>query len=113
LGPFGVSLWTEVWSLGHGVYQRTDANVIGRYCSLSERRHTLLGIVQADGWLTTGSTGQTVVHPAARMVGDIEGRLTTLEDRLGLNPEARARLGISVVEYQSKLDAFLSEGGDA
>lgn len=112
LGPFGVSLWTEVWSLGAGVYQPTDANVIGRYCSLSERRHTLLSLVEADGWLTTGSTGQVVVHPAARMVGDIETRLTTLEDRLGLNPEARLRLGITAVEHQSRLDAFL-EGGDA
>ena len=113
LGPFGVRLWTEIWTLGAGVYQPTDLQVIARYCSLSERRHTLLGIVEVDGWLTTGSTGQTVVHPAARMVADIEGRLTTLEDRLGLNPEARMRLGITAVEHQSKLDAFLSEGGDA
>ncbi len=62
--------------------------------------------------LATGSTGQVVVHPAARMVSDLEGRLATLEDRLGLNPEARLRLGITAVEHRSKLDAFL-EGGDA
>ena len=53
------------------------------------------------------------VPPAARMVSDIEGRLATLEDRLGRNPEARLRLGITAVEHQSRLDAFLSEGGDA
>jgi len=66
LGPFGVALWTEVWSLGAGVYQATDANVIARYCSLSERRHTLLSLVEADGWLTTGSTGQVVVQTCVR-----------------------------------------------
>ena len=113
LGPFGVSLWADVWTMGAGVYQPTDLQVIARYCSLSERRHTLLGLVEADGWLTTGSTGQMVVHPAARMVADIEGRLTTLEDRLGLNPEARMRLGLTGAELKTKLDAFLADGGDA
>ena len=47
------------------------------------------------------------------MVNDLEGKLTTLEDRLGLNPEARLRLGITAVEHKTRLDAFLSEGGDA
>ena len=112
LGPIGASCWTNVWTLGAGVYQPTDVNVIERYCALHERRHRLLVIVEADGWLSTGSTGQCVVHPAARMVSDIEGRLATLEDRLGLKPEARLRLGITAVEHRSKLDAFL-EGGDA
>ena len=113
LGPFGIELWTEVWKLGAGVYQLPDFQVIARYCSLSERRHSLLNLVEAEGWLTTGSTGQTVVHPAARMVNDLEGKLTTLEDRLGLNPEARLRLGITAVEHKPRLDAFRSEGGDA
>ena len=113
LGTVGRSCWTNVWTLGAGVYHATDVNVIERYCSLHERRHHLLVLVEAEGWLTTGSTGQVVVHPAAKMVSDIEGRLSTLEDRLGLNPEARLRLGITAVEHQSRLDAFLSEGGDA
>ena len=113
LGPIGASCWTNVWTLGAGVYQPTDVNVIERYCSLHERRHRLLVLVEAEGWLTTGSTGQVVVHPAARMVNDLEGRLATLEDRLGLNPEARLRLGITAVEQQTRLSAFLSEGGDA
>ena len=71
LGPIGASCWTNVWTLGAGVYQPTDVNVIERYCALHERRHRLLVIVEADGWLSTGSTGQVVVHPAARMVSDI------------------------------------------
>jgi len=114
LGPIGASCWINVWTLGAGVYQPTDAYVIERYCSLHERRHGLLVLVEESGsWLSTGSTGQVVVHPAARMVSDLEGRLATLEDRLGLNPEARLRLGITAVEHQSRLDKFLSEGADA
>ena len=113
LGPVGVTCWTDVWTVGSGVYQASDFNVIERYCSLHERRRHLLGLVEADGWLTTGSTGQVVTHPAARMVGEIEGRLVSLEDRLGLNPEARVRLGIAAVEHANRLDTFLAEGGDA
>ena len=113
LGTVGRTCWANVWTLGQGVYQPTDTYVVERYCSLHERRHQLLVLVEAEGWLTTGSTGQVVVHPAAKMVSDIEGRLSTLEDRLGLTPEARLRLGITAVEHQSRLDAFLSEGGDA
>ena len=113
LGAIGRTCWANVWTLGAGVYQPTDYNVVERYCSLHERRHQLLVLVEDEGWLTTGSTGQVVVHPAAKMVSDIEGRLSTLEDRLGLNPEARLRRGIPAVDHQSRLDAFLSEGGDA
>tara|TARA_B100000029_G_C17582550_1_gene960082 strand:+ start:134 stop:580 length:447 start_codon:yes stop_codon:yes gene_type:complete len=113
LGPIGAMVWAEVWTAGAGVYQPSDSYVIERYSSMMERRRHLLDLVEADGWLSTGSTGQTVVHPAAKMVGDLETRLSSLEDRLGLNPESRLRLGITASSLQTKLDAFLSEGGDA
>ena len=113
LGPVGVECWTNVWTLGAGVYQPTDAYCIGRYSAMVQRRHHLLVLVEAEGWLTTGSTGQVVVHPAAKMGSDLEGRLATLEDRLGLNPESRLRLGITAVAHRSRLAKFLSEGGDA
>ena len=113
LGAIGRTCWANVWNLGAGVYQPTDYNVIERYCSIHERRHTLIVLIEADGWLTTGSTGQVVVHPAAKMVNELEGKLSFLEDRLGLNPEARLRLGITAVDHATRLDAFLAEGGDA
>ena len=43
------------------------------------------------------------------MLSEVEGRLGPIEDRLGLNPEARLRLGIAAVEHQSRLDRFLDE----
>ena len=110
LDVYGQDLWVQVWTAGNGVYQTTDQYIINRYCSLSERRKNLLEIVESDGWVTAGSQGQTVVHPAARMVSDLEGKLQSLEDRLGLNPESRLRLGITAVEHQSALDTFLDKG---
>jgi hypothetical protein len=42
------------------------------------------------------------------MLDATDGKLQQMEDRLGLNPEARIRLGIASVEGESKLSAFLN-----
>ena len=113
LGEFGQELWAEVWSFGAGIYHHSDYQVIERYCSMQEQRRQLLQIIEVDGLMSTGSTGQSVLHPAFKAVHDINGRLLNIEGALGLTPESRARLGLSVLEVQSKLAAFLSEGSTA
>ena len=114
LGVYGSALWTDIWRAGAGVYQpSTDCWTIARSCEIAERRRHLLRLGEADGYQAIGSTGQTVMHPAARMGMDLERMMSSHEDRLGLNPEARARLGITLVESQSRLDRFISESGDA
>ena len=105
----GRRLWSEIWEAGRTAYQQTDAHIIERYVSLLVRRRELLDVVELEGWLSVGSTGQQVIHPAAKLVQDIEAKLVPLEDRLGCNPESRLRLGISSVESQSKLATFLQQ----
>jgi len=113
LGEWGAELWSEVWSFGHGIYHGSDYGVIERYCSMQEQRRQLLQIIEVDGLMSTGSTGQPILHPAFKAVHDINGRLLNIEGALGLTPEARARLSIGTIEMQSRLDAFLQEGGPA
>ncbi len=110
LGPVGRRIWAEVWTAGRKAYvPETDAYIIERYSSLHERRAQLLSVLESEGFTTTGSQGQTVAHPAAKILDSVETKLTSLEDRLGLNPEARLRLGIAAVEHKSRLDAFLDD----
>lgn len=112
LGARGAALWTELWEAGGSAYHPpTDRFIIERYCSLHDRRHELLSIVEKDGMISVGSQGQDVLHPAVRALDITEKELKSLEDRLGLNPEARARLGIATIEHKSKLDAFLEGEG--
>ncbi len=111
LGEWGTELWTEVWSFGRGIYHHSDFGVIERYCNMQEQRRQLLQVIEVDGLMSTGSTGQPILHPAFKAVHDINGRLLNIEGALGLTPEARGRLGLTAIEVQSKLDAFLSEGG--
>ena len=108
LGEIGQGLWSTLWELGAGLYMMSDQWVLERLCSLMERRYQLLALVDAEGMMTVGSTGQPVVHPAMKMVDAIEGRLPGLEAVLALTPESRARLGLAAIETKNKLDQFLS-----
>lgn len=110
LNESGRAFWADLWALGQGSYNpQTDRYTVERYASLQQRRHELMAVLDAEGYLTVGSQGQTVAHPAARLLSDIESKLLPLEDRLGLSPESRIRLGIGALEHKSKLDMFLDD----
>jgi len=99
--------WNSIWAVGADAYHTEgDAFIIERYVSLQVRRSKLMAMIEIDGWMTEGSQGQSVANPVARLLLDIEGKLPGLEDRLGLNPEARLRLGLAAAETKSKLDSF-------
>ncbi len=57
----------------------------------------------------TGSTGQTVAHPSAKLVASLDGRIVALEDRFGITPLARMKLGIAVGEAALSLEDLNSE----
>ena len=107
LTPYGLGLWRLVWDYGSKVYQPADSILILRYVDLQERRARLLKDLERDGYFSVGSQGQLVQHPACRILSDVESKLVPLEDRLGLSPESRARLGIATVEAETKLSQFL------
>jgi len=97
-----------LWLGAGSAYNLTDGRVVARYVDLTLRRDSFLATLAAEGWTVTGSQGQDVQHPLARLVEGLEQKLQGLEDRLGLSPESRLRLGLSAVEGQSKLQAFLN-----
>lgn len=96
LGSAGKDVWREVWKAGQGAYHpQTDRYVIERYCALHDRRTELLDAIDGDGLMTIGSTGQPVPHPLLRYVESTEKEMRAIESTLGLNLEARLRLGIA------------------
>ena len=107
-----VELWDTLWRLGVGVYAEAHVPTITRYVHLTQERRHFRAIIKAEGWTVVGSQGQSVIHPIARQLRDVEGKLMSLEDRLGLSPEASLRLGIATAEVKSKLDAFLEATGN-
>ena len=107
-----LQLWTNVWELGgpSGVYNAVaDYQVILRYCQMVERRETFLARLDKEGWTEIGSQGQTVQHPAARMLAETEAKMVPLEDRLGLNPQARHTIQVGHVQAKSALEKWMEE----
>lgn len=62
--------------------------------------------VERLGLVVRGSTGQLVLHPLTKLLGSLETAMRPLEDRFGLNPLARLRLGITMHEAASSLADF-------
>lgn len=50
----------------------------------------------AEAVVTYGSQGQQVAHPLPKRLNELEGLISKLEDKLGITPMARARLGIAL-----------------
>ena len=116
LGRVGAETWAALWELGgpSGVYSpKADVYVIDRYASLVERRAELVDVLSGEGYTTYGSMGQLAVHPAAKVLREVEADMFKLEEKLGLNPTARFSLeglALGVEETKSKLESFLSGG---
>jgi P27 family predicted phage terminase small subunit len=86
LGEWGSELWSEVWNFGHGIYHQSDYGVIERYCSMQEQCRQLLQIIEVDGLMSTGSTGQPILHPAFKAVHDINVLAQTRFEMTNVTP---------------------------
>lgn len=105
-----IARWESIWALGGptGVYNvRADFEIVARYCEYVERRATMTAILDAEGWTIEGNNGAIWPHPMARFVSDVEKKLGPIEDRLGLNPQARNTIAIGQVAMQSALEDWL------
>jgi P27 family predicted phage terminase small subunit len=106
LGAIGAELWVQVWGYGKDVYHpASDAMVIERYCQLNDMRAAAMEQLGTD-YLVPGSQGQDRINPLITMAKDTAAEMFKLEQVLGLNPEARVRLGIASVEAENLFDIF-------
>lgn len=53
--------------------------------------------------IVEGSQGQPRAHPAWKEAATLRGEIRQLEDRFGLNPSARAKLGVEVAAAERSL----------
>ncbi len=107
LGATGLIVWDLLWAHAKAL-RPVDAFVVARYCALHDRAIEIRRAIDGEGWSFDNVQGNTVMHPLARFLLDIEKELSRLEDRLGLNPAS----GALVVEAEalSALEMFLQEG---
>ncbi len=90
--------WLELWSTSLAKhFQSTDVPSLRRLFTLRSRLVDALANADAEPMIT-GSTGQSILSPWFAEAHRIEGEVERLEDRFGLTPQARLRLGVTLEE---------------
>lgn len=97
--------WLDLW--GDPVaktYNRTsDLPALRRLFGLRDERERYRRLVRKQP-LVEGSQGQMVLNPLGRQIGPLDAEIRQLEDRFGLNPQSRLKLGIKLGEAARSLD---------
>ena len=90
--------WVELWSSPMTqVFKPTDLPVLRRLFDYRSRLAEALERFDAEPE-SVGSMGQPVVSPWAAEIHRLESTIEKLEDKCGLSPMARLRLGITFEE---------------
>lgn len=108
--------WESFWSsaLARLVDPETDLPAIRRLFTLQDERERALRSYTKRR-LVEGSMGQPVINPAFRQVPRWDAEIRALEDRFGLTPASRFRLGIALGDAARSLEdlnAGLDVDGD-
>ncbi len=102
-------VWADVWSDIRNISAKSDRFLVARYVHMLLEFETI--VVELDGRrTTTGSTGSLVVHPDRKLLSDLQATLVRYEDKLGLSPEARARLGVAQEDNRDEFEQWMDEG---
>jgi P27 family predicted phage terminase small subunit len=102
--------WEEFW-LTHelaGLVKPADRAALDRLFRNYDLRERLERIFRKKPFVT-GSTGQDVINPAAKEIGSLDGRIVAAEDRFGITPLARMKLGIAFGDAARSLDGINEE----
>lgn len=101
--------WDEVWRHDiAGAWVESDRSVVERLATLrDERERAYCGYRKSR--LVEGSQGQPVINPLAKVMQSLDTEIRQLEDRLGLSPMARLKLGATFGAAHKSLDEMNRE----
>ncbi len=98
--------WVEFWDSDlSGLVLPADMPAMVRLFRMYDSRERMER-AYLDAPFSTGSTGQVVIHPAAKEVASLDGRITALEDRFGITPMGRLKLGVTFGAAAKSLEAI-------
>jgi len=102
-----VERWAAFWSspLASQV-ESSDEGAFRRLFKLYDEIDRLWEAVDATGRIVEGSQGQPRPNPLFKQVQEFQAEARQLEDRFGLSPMARLRLGITFADAQASLDGL-------
>jgi P27 family predicted phage terminase small subunit len=105
-------LWRTYWQSEVSVVAgAVDMPVVERLHRRYDERERAYREVRKSGRLAIGSQGQKILHPLLKYIDQCEQEIRQLEDRLGLSPHARLRMGAVMAGAKRTLEA-VNEGLD-
>lgn len=101
-----VAAWEQFWTsdVSQLVSPASDAPALRRLFLLYDERERCQREAARTGRVVSGSTGQPTLSPLYKHIGSIDSTITTLEDRFGLTPLARLKLGAQLGDASKSLD---------
>jgi P27 family predicted phage terminase small subunit len=98
-----------------GQVEQSDRGALSRLFWLYDETARLTAAIEEVGRVVAGSQGQPRANPLYKQVQEFHAEARQLEDRFGLSPLARLRLGITFADAAASLDSLnrrLAETGD-
>lgn len=102
-----VERWAGFWSspLASQV-EPSDEGAFRRLFKLYDEIDRLWEAVEVTGRIVEGSQGQPRPNPLFKQIEAFQAEARQLEDRFGLSPLSRLRLGITFADAQASLDGL-------
>lgn len=102
-----VEAWELLWSSGVASVLELDSDIesVVRWASLLDERARAFEAYRSCR-IVEGGNGQPVLSPYWKVVQNCDAELRALEDRIGLSPQARLRLGITYADAATSLDGL-------
>ena len=97
--------WNRVWGIGYPwLSPMGDLRLVARYCLLTAEEEVIREVIGREGAISQGYNGQPRPHPLYARLAIVERNLIQIEDRTGLNPVERGRMGHVEVKSRSIID---------
>lgn len=102
-----VERWIAFWAspLASQVEQ-SDLGAFRRLFKLYDETDRLWEAIEVSGRIVEGSQGQPRPNPLFKQVQEFQAEARQLEDRFGLSPLSRLKLGITFADAQASLDGL-------
>ena len=103
---FRSQAWHQIVEFAGSWIAISDREALTMLCRDLEFLANLESRIATDGAILYTDKGYAYAHPAVGMRSTTEDSVRKWMNHLGLTPADRAKLGIAMVESQSKIDKF-------
>lgn len=108
--PESAQIWNQTLELARAHLMPTDIFAARRWIHWVNEWFKTVERIEDEGTTVAGTRGTTVLNPDVFYLKTCEANIVHAETTMGLNPQARMRLGITYVEEQSALERLKQIG---